>query len=118
MIHRVRAIRSNLHLEYGVRARHADSLHSNPDASQILSQAPVIDGEIDELANPLRRKFHCSLKSSVILKRVLCAEGPLQLAVKTSTSRSSHDAFAVLFANAQRPTTVFYAHCCKNLTSP
>src|SRR5258707_14940110 len=92
MIHRVRAIRSNLHLKNGVHARSADSLYGNPNAGQILSQPPVIDGEIDELANPLRRKFHDALKSSVILKRLLCAEGPLQPGTETAASRHSHDA--------------------------
>jgi hypothetical protein len=58
MIHRVGTIRSNLHLEHSVCARSADSFDRNADAQSNPQPAPVIDGEIDEVANPLWRKFH------------------------------------------------------------
>jgi hypothetical protein len=61
MIHRVGTVRPNLHLEHFIRTGPADTLHCNPDSSQILSQSPVIDREINEVANPLWRKFHLVL---------------------------------------------------------
>src|SRR6202034_3845777 len=58
MIHRIRTVRPNLHLENRIRARPADPLDRDPDASQILSQPPVIDRQLNKVANPLWRKFH------------------------------------------------------------
>jgi hypothetical protein len=53
MIHRIRTVRPNLHLEHRVRARPADPFDRNPRRSQSLRQPPVIDAEINKLANPL-----------------------------------------------------------------
>ena len=58
MIHRIRTVRSNLHLEHGVGACPADSLDRNPNIGQVFSQPPVIDGEINKVANPMGREFH------------------------------------------------------------
>jgi hypothetical protein len=58
MIHRIRTIRPNFHLKHSVRTGPADSLHGNANASQILSQPPVIDGQLNKLPHPLWRNFH------------------------------------------------------------
>jgi hypothetical protein len=58
MIHRVGTIRPNLHLKDSIGAAPADSFDGNSNRGQILGESMVIDGEIDEVANPLRRKFH------------------------------------------------------------
>jgi hypothetical protein len=58
MIHRVGTIGPNLHLEHGLSSRPADAFDGNPNASQILSQLPVIDGKIDKFSHPLWRNLH------------------------------------------------------------
>src|SRR5712692_10155826 len=147
MIHRVRAIRSNLHLKNSVRTRSADPLDRNPNPSQILSQPPVIDRQLNKLANPLRRKFHSvppasrrlsrgrprprtrdlndrrvSKKRPVILKRVLCAEGTPATRRQNRHIKefSRWSRISWLTTNDQRRTTndAPHAHRCKNLTSP
>jgi hypothetical protein len=60
MIHRIGTIRSNLHLKNGVSARPADPFNGNPNASQILSQPPVIDGQLNKLPHPMWRNLHYS----------------------------------------------------------
>src|ERR1700733_10140642 len=63
MIHRIGTIRSNLHLKHSVGTRPADPLDSNSDASQILSQPPVIDGNVNKLPHPLWRNLHFLTKT-------------------------------------------------------
>ena len=58
MIHRVRTIRSNLHFEYGVCAGSLNTFYRKTGRRQIFGEPLVIDGEIDEITNPLWRKFH------------------------------------------------------------
>src|SRR5271155_4640808 len=105
MIHRVRSIRPNLHLEHGVRARPSGPLDSNPDASQVLSQPPVIDGKLNKLPHPLWRNLHgsagvppalCVQKNSVILKRVLALKDPCNQPPKPAHQGILNDAVAVL----------------------
>src|SRR5438309_7460715 len=69
MIHRIRTIRPNLHLEHSICTRAAAALDRNSNVGQVLSQPQVVNREIDEVANPLWRKFHFS--SSVILSEDL-----------------------------------------------
>src|ERR1700677_2325047 len=111
MIHRVRTIGPNLHLEDCIRACTIDSFDRNTNRSQILSQLPVIDGKIDKVANPLWGKFHeesSALQSSVILRRALCVGTHATVSWKLSVRRSACAVFAQMS----------YAHCRKNLTSP
>src|SRR5258705_8265379 len=58
MIHCIRTIRSDLHLEDGICAASAESLDRNANIGQVLGQTPLVNGEIDVIANPLWRKFH------------------------------------------------------------
>jgi hypothetical protein len=64
MVHRVGPIRANLHFENSVRSRADNSLHRNSRRRQVVSQPPIIDGNIDKLTDPLWRYFHKSAVSS------------------------------------------------------
>jgi hypothetical protein len=55
MIHRIGTVRPNLHFKHGVDAAAADPLDRNSNVGQVLSQPPVVNREINELANPLWR---------------------------------------------------------------
>jgi hypothetical protein len=55
MIHRVGPIRSDFHLEHGVGTAPADPLDPNPNIGQVLRQSPVVNREIDKVANPMGR---------------------------------------------------------------
>src|SRR5258708_4088388 len=114
MIHCIGTVRPNLHLKNGLRARSANPLHRNPNARKTLRKAPVVDGQIDKIAIPLWGKFHAALKSSVILRRVLCAEGPLPLGRQNGRTEEFSRAPPFDWPLA----TDHYTHCPKNLTSP
>lgn len=65
MIHRIGTIRANLHLKHRIDAGPADPLDRNPRRGQILSQPPVIDSEINKVANPVRGEFHTVFKKAL-----------------------------------------------------
>ncbi len=58
MIHGVGTVRPNLHLEDRVGARSADSFDANADVGQVFGKTAIVDGEVNEVANPIGRKFH------------------------------------------------------------
>jgi hypothetical protein len=53
MVHRIGTVRSNLHLEYGVRAFAENSLDRDPNRSQVFSETAVVHREINEFAQPM-----------------------------------------------------------------
>ena len=52
MVHGIRAVGANLHLEDSVLPFARDALDRNSDRSKILSQAMIVDPQIDKLAQP------------------------------------------------------------------
>ncbi len=58
VIHRVRTVGRDVHLEGGLITFAADRLDCNPGQGQIIGELVVIDVEVNEIAQPLRRNFH------------------------------------------------------------
>jgi hypothetical protein len=58
MIHGVRAIGRDVHLKDRPIAFAANRLNRNPSQSQIIRKLMVVDIEVNEIAQPLRRDFH------------------------------------------------------------
>src|SRR5437763_13625947 len=66
MIHSVRPVRTNLHFEDRVRAASANAFDSEADVGQVFGETVVVHREINEVANPIGKKFHG--KGSVIAR--------------------------------------------------
>ena len=58
MIHRVGTVGSDLHFEDGIRAFPGYTFDRDADAGQIFRKAGVVNGNVNEIANPLGREFH------------------------------------------------------------
>ena len=48
-------------IEDGVRTLAFDTLDAKTNVGQVLGEAMIVDREIDEVANPVGRKFHFEL---------------------------------------------------------
>ena len=59
VIHRVRTVSGDVHFEDGVITLAADRLDGDPGQSQIFRKLMIVDVEVNEIAYPLWRKFHC-----------------------------------------------------------
>src|SRR5580704_6552076 len=110
MIHGMRTVGANLHFEDRVSARRADAFDGNSRGSQILSEPPVIDREIDVVANPLWRKFHgypvipsevstSAKRKGSRSRRISCLQ-----TLSTGLSRNSHDVRLFLKADGRQLT--------------
>jgi hypothetical protein len=58
MIHRVRAIRADLHFEDGILPAAANTFDSHTNRCQVFGEFAIVDRYVDEVANPMGRKFH------------------------------------------------------------
>src|SRR5215469_14802685 len=99
VIHGVGTIGANLHFEDPVRAFTGDAFDRNPNRSEVLGQTAIAARNINEVANPLGRKFHLSILSG---REMLRPFEPTALWV-SANSPQSHTG---------------YPNCSRNLTSP
>ena len=58
MVHGIRSVRPDLHLEDGVRALARNAFDGNTNRGQIFGKAAIVRGQFNEIANPLCREFH------------------------------------------------------------
>jgi hypothetical protein len=58
MIHRIRAVGRDLHLEDSVFAVAGNTLDRNARERKFVGQTRIVNREVNELAQPLRRDFH------------------------------------------------------------
>jgi hypothetical protein len=58
MIHGVRTVGSDLHFKDGIRTFAGNAFDRDADGSQIFGEPAIVDGKVNELANPLWRELH------------------------------------------------------------
>ena len=67
MIHRIRTVGRDLHLEDGVIAFARDALNGNARKSKFVRKTQVVDRKVNEVAQPMVRDFHESSFLAVAL---------------------------------------------------
>ena len=58
MIHRIRAVSRDLHLEDSVFACAGNTFNSDARECEFVCKTKIVDRKVNEVAQPMRRDFH------------------------------------------------------------